>query len=130
VKVAEDGEMLRPGVVYLAPDDHHLGVSPDAAVALSDAPAIGGFRPSADFLFGSLSDSFRSSGLAIILTGMGRDGLVGLQKVRATGGTIIAQNEGSSVVFGMPGVAVEYGLADSILTPEEIGRALVGAIRK
>jgi two-component system chemotaxis response regulator CheB len=115
VKVAEQGEPLAPKCVYVAPDDRHLGVSNRSAVMLSPTPPIGGFRPSATFLFDSAAKTFGPSVLAVILTGMGRDGVDGLTAVRAAGGTVLAQDEASSVVFGMPGAAVAAGLADSVL---------------
>lgn len=130
VKVAEDRERLRSGTVYMAPDDCHLGVTRGGAIHLSDAAPIAGFRPSATFLFESVADSFGENALAVILTGMGRDGVEGLRTVRARGGRVIAQSEGSSIVFGMPGAAVEQGLAEAILAPDEIGRALVAAAQE
>lgn len=115
VKVAVDGEPLMPGVVYLAPDDRHLALSGRARVALSEAPPEGGFRPSASILFESVARQFGGSAVAVILTGMGRDGVDGLRAVRAAGGTVIAQDERTSVVFGMPAAAVEANVVDRVL---------------
>lgn len=124
VKVAEDGEPLRAGTVYLGPDDLQLGVSRRSAIALSLAPPIGGFRPSASYLFESVAQSFGRDALAVILTGMGQDGLEGLKRVHSAGGTVIAQSKDSCVVFGMPGAAIEEGIADRTMSPHEIGAAL------
>ena len=115
VKVAVAGEPLRPGTAYLAPDDQHLGVSERSTVLLSSAAAVGGFRPSGSFLFESMAHRYGSSGLAVILTGMGRDGVDGLKEVKAVGGTVIAQDEASSDIFGMPAAAIAAGMADMIL---------------
>jgi two-component system chemotaxis response regulator CheB len=115
VKVAEHGEHLAPHTVYLAPDERHLGVSNWGAVTLVEAPPISGFRPSGTFLFESVARAFGASALAVILTGMGTDGVEGLRALRQAGGRIIAQDEKTSVVFGMPGAAIVAGLADAVL---------------
>jgi two-component system chemotaxis response regulator CheB len=120
VKVAEQGEPLRPGTAYLAPDDRHLGVTNQATVLLSGAPPVGGFRPSGTYLFESAARACGSSLVALILTGMGEDGVAGLRAVRQAGGQVIAQDETSSVVWGMPGAAVAAGLADSVLPLDAI----------
>ncbi len=124
VKVAEQGEPLRPGTVYLAPDDRHLGVAPAGTVLLSPAPPVGGFRPSGTFLFESAARARGSSVVALILTGMGDDGVDGLRAVRQAGGHVIAQDEATSVVWGMPGSAVAAGLADSVLPLDSIALRL------
>jgi two-component system chemotaxis response regulator CheB len=113
VTVARDGDELRPGWVYIAPDDHHLGLASQSAIRLSNGPRVEGFRPSATYLFREAARVFGSSTLAVVLTGMGSDGLGGLADVRGAGGRIIAQDEQTSVVYGMPGAAVEAGLADA-----------------
>lgn len=116
VKLAQEGEPLLPRTVYLAPDDKHLGVTPDrSAIVVSGAAPIGGFRPSASFLFESVARAFGAAGVSVILTGMGQDGIEGLRAVRAAGGRVLAQDEETSVVFGMPGAAVAAGLADLTL---------------
>jgi two-component system, chemotaxis family, protein-glutamate methylesterase/glutaminase len=125
VKVAEDGERMAPSTVYIAPDRSHLGVSPGARIMLSSAPAIGGFQPSATFLFDSVAAAFHSSAVAVILTGMGRDGTEGLRAVRNNNGRVVAQDKASSVVFGMPGAAIEAGLAEAILPLASIAPRLV-----
>jgi len=116
VKVGRHLERMEPGTVYLAPDDHHLGLVDAATIELSQKPPLGGFRPSASYLFESTARAHGPRCLALILTGMGQDGLEGLRAVRRAGGRIIAQDEESSVVFGMPGAAVADGLADMTLS--------------
>jgi two-component system chemotaxis response regulator CheB len=125
VKVAEQGEPLRPHTVYLAPDDRHLGVSAPARVMLSAAAPVGGFRPSGTFLFESAARAYGPSVVAVILTGMGDDGVEGLRAVRRAGGRVIAQDQDSSVVWGMPGAAAAAGLADSVLPPDAIAARLM-----
>jgi len=116
VKVAVQGEQLQPRTVYLAPDDLHLGVTADGErIYLADEPPIKGFRPSGTYLFESVSKAFGASVVGVIMTGMGDDGVVGLRAIHAAGGAIIAQDEGSSVVFGMPARAIDAGLADVVL---------------
>ncbi len=123
VRTATHGEPLEPGSAYLAPDGRHLGVSGRAA-ALSDAPPIGGFRPSGTHLFESAARAFGAATVAVILTGMGDDGVEGLRAVRRAGGRVIAQDEESSVVFGMPGAAIAAGLADAVLPLDAIAGRL------
>lgn len=122
VKVAEDGEALRPGVVYIAPDDRHLGVRADRRVEVSNAAPVGGFRPSGTWLFRSATQVFGASLAAAVLTGMGQDGLEGLREVREAGGWVMAQDEATSVVYGMPGVAVSAGLAHEVLPLGDFSR--------
>jgi two-component system chemotaxis response regulator CheB len=124
VKVAGQGEAPAPRTVYLAPDDRHLGVAGDGRIALSAAAPVGGFRPSGTFLFESVARAHGPAAVAVILTGMGEDGLAGLRAVRQAGGRILAQDERSSVVFGMPGAAVAAGLPDFVGPPEAIAARL------
>lgn len=128
VKIAESGEPLRPATVYVAPDDRHLGVAEVGRIALSDAPAMGGFRPSATFLFESVARVFRDESLAVVLTGMGDDGVEGLRAVRQAGGRIAAQDEQSCVVFGMPRATIEAGLADTVLHLDDIAGWLTATV--
>jgi two-component system chemotaxis response regulator CheB len=125
VRVAVDGESLRTGVVYLAPDDHHLGVSSDGRVRLSDTSPVGGFRPSADYLFDSCGTAYGADLIAVVLTGMGRDGVAGLQAVHASGGRVLAQDESTSVVYGMAHEAVLAGMVDELLPLGDIAGRLL-----
>jgi two-component system chemotaxis response regulator CheB len=124
VKVAEHDEPLRPGVVYMAPDDRHLGLSAERRIEVSNAAPIGGFRPSGTWLFRSAARVFGPGTAAAVLTGMGQDGLEGLREVREAGGWVMAQDEATSVVYGMPGVAVAAGLTDEVLPLEDFPRRL------
>lgn len=128
VKVAEDGEHLAPGTIYLAPDDRHLGVAKHDRVALSDAPHIKGFRPAVTHMFASVARAFGPAVVAVIMTGMGDDGVAGLEDVRVAGGRIVAQDEASSVVFGMPGAAIEAGFVDVVLPLAAIVQQLANQV--
>jgi two-component system chemotaxis response regulator CheB len=123
VKVAVDGERLAPGTVYLAPDNCHLGVA-GHRVALATGPPVGGFRPSGTFLFVSAAAVYGAGLVAVILTGMGEDGVAGLRAVEAVEGCVIAQDEKSSVIYGMPGAAVAAGVVDLVLPLEAIAPRL------
>jgi two-component system chemotaxis response regulator CheB len=140
VKLVDRTLRLRPGVAYLAPDGAHLRVArsslsyPSArgdlpfSLVLSDGPVHEGFRPSASVLFDSVAESFGRRALAVILTGMGRDGFSGLQRVHAAGGCIIAQDRETSVVFGMPSMAVDGGLADHVLPVDQIAPRILDLV--
>src|ERR1051325_6422414 len=105
VKVAEHGEPLLVRTVFLAPDERQVGVGRDGRVQVVDAPPVNGFRPSGTYLFASAAQAYGASVAAVILTGMGSDGVEGLRAVKAGGGGVLAQDEASSVVYGMPGEA-------------------------
>ncbi len=125
VKIARHGETLSPHTVYLAADDCHLGLAADATIVLSLAAPIRGIRPSADFLLPAVTRVFGAAVIAVILTGMGEDGVEGLRAVRNGGGHILVQDEATSVVFGMPRAAVAAGLADAVLPLAAIAPYLV-----
>ncbi|MBX7201196.1 MAG: chemotaxis-specific protein-glutamate methyltransferase CheB [Rhodospirillaceae bacterium] len=125
VKVAQEGEALQPSRVYLAPDDVHLGVDAHLRARLNHSAPIDGFRPSATFTFQSVAKVLGPAALSLILTGMGQDGVAGLADIKKAGGRIAAQDEASSVVFGMPGAAIARGLADRALPLAGIGEWLI-----
>ena len=109
VRLATPGAMLEPGHVYIAPDNQHLLVQPGGIINLRAAAAGDRFCPSADVLFNSVASVYRQRALGVVLTGMGNDGMLGLQALAAAGGTTLAQDEESCVVYGMPGAAVAAG---------------------
>jgi len=129
VKLAELGEPAAAGTVYIAPDDRHLGCQLDdrgeMRVILDGSAAVGAFRPSASFLFRSTGDSLGVGVLAVILTGMGDDGVSGLRVLKARGGRVLAQDEATSVIYGMPREAVRAGVVDTTLPLTAIARRLV-----
>jgi two-component system chemotaxis response regulator CheB len=128
VAEARDGEPLRSGRVLLAPSGRHLLVG-EGAVHLSDAPPLETFRPSVTPLFTSAAASYGRRACGVLLTGMGRDGALGLKAIQQAGGTALVQDEATSVVFGMPRAAIELGAADRVLPLDEIARALGELVR-
>lgn len=125
VRLAVDGETLQAGVVYLPPDDRHLQVRHGGKIELSAAPAIKGFRPSATALFRSVAEVYGARVAGVILTGMGDDGVDGLRPLHAAGSLVIAQDEATSVVFGMPQKAVAAGVVHDVLPIDRIGARLL-----
>jgi two-component system, chemotaxis family, protein-glutamate methylesterase/glutaminase len=118
VSEAEDGEEVRSGHVYVAPGDRHLVVVRNAGrwyCRLEDGPPVNRHCPSVDVLFRSVAQQAGQSAVGILLTGMGRDGAQGLREIRDAGGATMVQDEATSVVWGMPGEAVELGAAEDIL---------------
>jgi len=124
VKLAAEGEKTAGGTVYVAPDSVHLGVGTDRRIRLSVAPAIGGFRPSGNHLFESASAVYGARMVAVILTGMGVDGADGLDIARKAGAFVLAQDEATSIVYGMAGEAVKRGSVDLSLPLEKIAARL------
>lgn len=128
---ARDGEALLPGRLYLAPGDRHLLAKEGAAGALvaqlSDGPPENFCRPAVDPLLRSLVAACGGRVVAAILTGMGHDGLAGCRALAAAGGAVLAQDEASSVVWGMPGAVARAGLAATLAPPEEIAARLLAA---
>ena len=129
VKIAEHGEALKPRTIYFAPDNAHLALEDRVSIALSRADPVLGFRPSANVLFESVARAYGAAALNLILTGMGQDGVEGLRLARARGGKIIAQDEASSVVFGMPQAAIKAGLAGQILSLSQIAAGLAAFVQ-
>lgn len=125
VVVPGEGEALRARTVYLAPDNHHLGVVANGRLTLSGAPPVEGFRPSATYLFESVARAYGAAVAAVVLTGMGRDGVDGLHAVRAAGGRVLAQDEASCVVYGMPQEAVRARVAEATLPIPALAARLV-----
>ncbi|MGH2398892.1 MAG: chemotaxis protein CheB, partial [bacterium] len=125
VKQAEEGDKLDTGRVYVAPPNRHLLVNPDGTLSLSASELVHFLRPSADLLFESVAASYKDRVIAVVLTGTGSDGTLGLKAIKKMGGTVIAQDEGSSEFFGMPGSAIASGNVDFILALPQIAHALV-----
>lgn len=130
VKVAQPNDVLHHRTVLLASDDHHLGVSRNGRLVMSQAPPVGGFRPSGTVLFESIAEAYGASVVAVILTGMGRDGVDGLRAVKAAGGVVLAQDEESSVVYGMPREAAAAGVVDAVLPIDAVAVTLAKLVSK
>lgn len=128
VKVAVHGEMALKGTAYFAPDNQHLGISQSGELLLDNGPREEGFRPSADFLFRSVANAFGADAMAILLSGMGKDGADGMKKLRDAGGCTVIQDEASAVIFGMPGAALALGAVQHVLPPEDIAKFMVSGV--
>jgi len=125
---AKDGEMIRPNCTYVAPGDYHMIVQTNEGfpyVRLTQTPPENYCRPSADTMFRSIASIYGASTLAVVLTGMGEDGLRGCRDVHQRGGRILVQDEATSVVWGMPGAVANAGIASSILPLPRIGAAIM-----
>ncbi|HEX7287089.1 MAG TPA: chemotaxis response regulator protein-glutamate methylesterase [Candidatus Angelobacter sp.] len=120
VKEAEAGEIIVPGQLYVCPGACHMRVSSTGRVVLDDGPRINGYRPCADLTFESAADYAGANAIGVVLTGMGNDGTKGAQAVQSAGGHVIAQDEGTAVIFGMPQEAIKSGAVDAVLPLENI----------
>jgi two-component system chemotaxis response regulator CheB len=135
VHEAQGGEVLEAGHIYVAPGDFHLEVKREGAavrLALHQGPQENSCRPAVDVMIRSVVQVYGGNTLSVILTGMGQDGMRGCELVREAGGQVIAQDEASSVVWGMPGAVVRAGLADVVLPLDDIATEIarrVGAVR-
>jgi two-component system chemotaxis response regulator CheB len=131
VREAGDNEPLRPGECVIAPGDFHLAVVHQPGgyqTRLLQTPPIHHCRPAVDVLFRSAAEAAGQHAVGVLLTGMGSDGALGMQAIRSAGGTTIAQDEATSVVYGMPRAAVELGVVDRIAALEAIPAAVVAAL--
>ncbi len=125
---AIDGEVVKAGQIYLAPGGRHMRVvrhGADVAIALDDGPPVNFCKPAVDPLFTSAIDVWQGGIMSVILTGMGSDGMRGGKDIVAAGGSVIAQDEASSVVWGMPGAAANAGICAAILPLNQIAPKLV-----
>jgi two-component system chemotaxis response regulator CheB len=128
VQECRAGDELRPAAAWIAPGDYHMTVDKSAArprLDLNQGPPENSCRPSADVLFRSVARLYGQSALAVVLTGMGQDGFRGCEHIREAGGQIIAQDEASSVVWGMPGYVARAGMADQVLPIRQIAGEIV-----
>jgi two-component system chemotaxis response regulator CheB len=126
VRVASDGQRPLPGHAYLAPEGLQMRVAPDGAIALADIGPINGHCPSVSYLFDSARAVWGERTVAVLLTGMGRDGAEELKLLRAAGALTVAQDRESSAVHGMPGEAIRLGAAMHVLAPAQIAEVLAG----
>jgi len=124
IQQAAQGEPLKPGVVYIAPPDHHLVIKSDGTLELSQTALVHYVRPSADVLFESAAETVGKRMIAVILTGTGKDGAHGVQAVKTAGGRVIVQDKATSAFYGMPEAAILTGSVDWILPLDAIPQAL------
>jgi two-component system chemotaxis response regulator CheB len=125
---AIDGEAVKAGQVYLAPGGRHMRVArhgTEVAIVLDDGPPVNFCKPAVDPLFASATDVWQGATLAVVLTGMGSDGMRGGKDIVAAGGSVIAQDEASSVVWGMPGAVANAGICAAVLPLGQIAPKLV-----
>jgi two-component system chemotaxis response regulator CheB len=128
VKEAQSGDLLAAGRVLICPGDRHIKVRRMAlgdVVVFSNDERVNGHRPSADVLFHSAAAEFGARGVGVLMTGMGEDGAEGLGAMKAAGALTLAQDEASSIVFGMPRAAIERGYANRIVSLEDMANTLI-----
>jgi two-component system chemotaxis response regulator CheB len=133
VREAVEGEPVSAAQAWVARGDYHMLVRPEGKVvrlALHQGPQVNGCRPAVDVLFHSAAEVYGSGVLAVVLTGMGQDGLRGCESVRAAGGQILVQDEASSVVWSMPGAVAQAGLADRVLPLDQVGPEIVRRVQQ
>jgi two-component system chemotaxis response regulator CheB len=132
VREAVSGQVARPGQALLAPGDWHLAVErhgDEVRVVTHQEPPENSCRPAADVLFRSAARAFGAAALGVVMTGMGQDGLRGSREIHQAGGRLLAQDEESSVVWGMPGAVVRAGLADRVLPLDQLAAEIVRRVR-
>jgi two-component system chemotaxis response regulator CheB len=130
VRIAERGDTAQPGVVYFAPEDAHLVIGPELNLRILKDPPVDGHRPSGTVLLQSMAESCASQALGIVLTGMGRDGAAGLLELRNRGGRTLCQDEATSLIYGMPKVAMELAAAERAVPLESIAHEIVATLRR
>ena len=133
VKEAADNDKLAAGTVYIAPGDFHLTLRRDASgtyVKLNKDPAIGGLRPAVDPMMVSVAETYGTKTVGVILTGMGHDGAKGMQAIKRLHGRTIAEDQSTSVVFGMPKAAIEAGAVDTVLPLPQVAEGIVQCLKK
>lgn len=124
VKEASEGDQLVAGRAYIAPPNRHLLVNPDRSLSLTQTQLVHFVRPSADLLFESTAASFKERAIAVVLSGSGQDGAMGVRAIKKMGGTVIVQDAKNAEFGGMPEAAVATGIADFVLALDEIAPAL------
>lgn len=124
VSIAKEGQIPTPGQVYYAPESYHLGLTPSGRFWFDSSPPVGNHRPSVTRMFEAIASVYGERALGLLLTGMGRDGATGLLSIARAGGVTAAQDEASSVVFGMPKEAIALGAAQHIIGLEMIPQFL------
>lgn len=122
---AKAGDRLMPGSAHIAPPNRHLLLNTDGTLTLSESELVHFVRPSADLMFESMAGSYHERAIAVVLTGTGADGSMGVNAVKKVGGTVIAQDEASSEFFGMPGAAIATTTVDFVLPLNDIAPALI-----
>jgi two-component system chemotaxis response regulator CheB len=130
IKEAQDGDLITEGVAFVAPGDFHMEVDSQLRIKLVNGPKRFGVRPAANVTMISAAEFFGSNTIGVTLTGMGHDGAFGMKTIKRRGGKTIAQDEQSSVVFGMAKAACELNAVDVLLPPEKIAAMIVAEVEK
>lgn len=130
VREAKDGDLITEGVALVAPGDLHMEIDPELRIRLVSGPKRFGVRPAANVTMVSAAEYFGANTIGVTLTGMGHDGAFGMKTIKRRGGKTIAQDEQSSVVFGMAKAACELNAVDVLLPPEKISQAIVEEVNK
>lgn len=125
VQLAREGELVSPGVIHISPSEASLAVTRSRRITLRERMPADIYHPSCNVLLNTVADVYGRHGIGIILTGMGSDGVQGMQSIRAAGGATLAQDEASSVIFGMNKVAIDSGSVQKVLPAEEIAREMI-----
>jgi two-component system chemotaxis response regulator CheB len=128
IKWAEQGDVLQPGMVYLAPPNHHVLVSGSGVLSLSQSAPVQFVRPSANPLFESVARFYGERSIAVVLTGRGRDGAKGVQAIKAQGGRVLIQDHSTCRAFSMPQAALRTGSVDFVLPLSVIANALLALV--
>lgn len=135
VKEAEDDDVIQANNAYVAPGDFHMVVKTKKTgghtkhvISLNRDPPVNRFRPSIDVTMQSVAEVYGGNTIGIILTGIGKDGMMGMKAIKENGGKTIAQDEESSLVFGMPRAVIENGYADEVLSLPNIGEGIIGCL--
>ena len=130
VKEASANEALAPGILYVCPGSHHLRISPKGRIVLDSGARISGYRPCADVAMETAAGWAGPMTMGVVLTGMGNDGSRGAQAIYSTGGTILVQDEASSVIFGMPAEVIKTGFVTQVLPLDQIAAAIEKRVRQ
>jgi two-component system, chemotaxis family, protein-glutamate methylesterase/glutaminase len=129
VREAAAGDSFGAGGIWLAPGDSHMEIGANSTIRLHQGPMLNSCKPSVDYLFRSAAEVYGGSTLALIMTGMGADGVDGADAIHAAGGTVLAQDQASSAVWGMPGRVARAGLADAVLPLGSLANELVQRVQ-
>ena len=130
VKEAEAGEAVQPGMIYVCPGSHHIRLSAGGRITLDSGPRIDGYRPCANVALESVAAYARGLATAVVLTGMGDDAAKGAKAVDDAGGHVIAQDESTSTIFGMPAEAIKAGAVDEVIPLDDIAGAIEKRVAK
>jgi two-component system, chemotaxis family, protein-glutamate methylesterase/glutaminase len=132
IKEAQAGDIVRPGCVYIAPGNWHMEVAmqhDEVVIVLNKKPAVWGLRPSVDVLLKSVARVYGSYSIGFILSGMGADGVEGMTTIKEAGGQTLAQDEKTSVVFGMPKRTIEAGVVDDVLPAGQMAKKILDLLK-